>query len=71
MLWTASLAGFAAMNPVWDYVRRQVDPTLNPFRGLYQANGFDLTMMVPYFVVLGILALYGMHRYWLVYDYFK
>ncbi len=71
LIWAASLIGFGATNPVWDYVRRQIDPTLNPFRGLYQANGFDLTMMVPYFVVLGILALYGMHRYWLVYDYFK
>jgi cellulose synthase/poly-beta-1,6-N-acetylglucosamine synthase-like glycosyltransferase len=71
LIWAASLVGFGATNPVWDYVRRQIDPNLNPFRGLYQANGFDLTMMVPYFVVLGILALYGMHRYWLVYDYFK
>jgi cellulose synthase/poly-beta-1,6-N-acetylglucosamine synthase-like glycosyltransferase len=72
--WAASL-GFlfaqAGGNPVWNYFRRQVDPTLNPFRGLYQVNGFDLAMMLPYFLVLGVLAVYGLHRYWLVYDYFK
>jgi cellulose synthase/poly-beta-1,6-N-acetylglucosamine synthase-like glycosyltransferase len=38
---------------------------------VYHANGFDLAMMIPYFVVLFVLALYGMHRYWLVYDYYR
>lgn len=41
------------------------------FVGIYHANSFDLAMMIPYFIVLFVLALYGMHRYWLVYDYFK
>ncbi|PYU80717.1 MAG: glycosyl transferase family 2, partial [Acidobacteria bacterium] len=27
-------------------------------------------MMIPYFAVLLVLAVYGLHRYWLVYDYF-
>ena len=27
-------------------------------------------MMIPYFIVLFILAAYGLHRYWLVYDYY-
>jgi cellulose synthase/poly-beta-1,6-N-acetylglucosamine synthase-like glycosyltransferase len=27
--------------------------------------------MIPYFIVLFVLAIYGMHRYWLVYDYYK
>ncbi|GAC1671678.1 MAG: glycosyltransferase family 2 protein [Candidatus Acidiferrum sp.] len=40
------------------------------FAGVYHANGFDLAMMIPYFIVLFVLAIYGMHRYWLVYDYF-
>ncbi|HEV2388305.1 MAG TPA: cellulose synthase family protein [Candidatus Acidoferrales bacterium] len=74
MSWPASLCLLftqAGGNPVWNYFRRQVDPTLNPFRGLYQVNGFDLAMMLPYFLVLGVLAVYGLHRYWLVYDYFK
>ena len=41
------------------------------FRGLYQANGFDLMLLIPYFVVLILLAFYGMHRYQLVYLYYK
>ncbi|MGH9592350.1 MAG: cellulose synthase family protein, partial [Bryobacteraceae bacterium] len=44
---------------------------MNPFRGLYQLNGFDFAVMLPYFVVLVVLAIYGMHRYWLVYNYYK
>ncbi len=44
------------------------DPT---FKGIYHANGFDLAMMIPYFLVLFVLATYGLHRYWLVYDYYK
>ncbi|MGH9706722.1 MAG: cellulose synthase family protein, partial [Candidatus Acidiferrales bacterium] len=48
-----------------------MDPTLNPFKGLYQLNFFDIAVMTPYFIVLVILAAYGMHRYSLVYNYFK
>ena len=51
-------------NPVTGYFRRLVDPT---FRGLYQANAFDLAIMLPYFFVMAILAMYGLHRYALVY----
>jgi len=55
-------------NPVTGYFRRLVDPT---FRGLYQVNAFDLAIMLPYFFVMAILAMYGIHRYALVYHYFK
>src|SRR6202051_58368 len=41
------------------------------FQGLYQANAFDLGLLIPYFIVLIILAGYGAHRYWLVYLYYK
>lgn len=44
------------------------DPT---FKGLYQANGFDLALLIPYFIVLILLASYGLHRYILVYLYYK
>jgi len=50
------------------YWRRLVDPT---FRGLYQANAFDLAIMLPYFFVMTVLAMYGIHRYHLVYNFFK
>ncbi len=41
------------------------------FLGLYHANAFDLALLIPYFVVLIILASYGIHRYVLVYLYYK
>jgi cellulose synthase/poly-beta-1,6-N-acetylglucosamine synthase-like glycosyltransferase len=41
------------------------------FQGLYQVNSFDLALLIPYFVVLTILAAYGAHRYWMVYLYYK
>jgi cellulose synthase/poly-beta-1,6-N-acetylglucosamine synthase-like glycosyltransferase len=44
----------------------------SPFpKGLYHANAFDLALLIPYFVVLIILAGYGLHRYVLVYMYYK
>src|SRR6202023_1875829 len=41
------------------------------FRGLYHANAFDMALLIPYFVVLILLASYGLHRYVLVYLYYK
>jgi cellulose synthase/poly-beta-1,6-N-acetylglucosamine synthase-like glycosyltransferase len=58
---------FAAQNPITQYWHKITDRT---FAGIYHANAFDLAMMIPYFIVLFVLALYGLHRYWLVYDYF-
>ena len=55
-------------NPLTTYWHHLVDPT---FRGLYQANAFDFGIMLPYFLVMAILAIYGLHRYALVYNFFK
>src|ERR1700730_12533640 len=41
------------------------------FTGLYHVNAFNIAIMLPYFLVLTILAMYGIHRYALVYHYFK
>ncbi len=60
-----------AANPVSDYWRRNLDPLSNPFKGLYQLNSFDMAIMTPYFVVMIILAMYGIHRYALVYHFYK
>jgi len=54
---------------VLPYIRQHfLDKT---FQGLYQINAFDLALLIPYFIVLVILAAYGAHRYWLVYLYYK
>jgi cellulose synthase/poly-beta-1,6-N-acetylglucosamine synthase-like glycosyltransferase len=36
-----------------------LDPT---FKGLYHANAFDMALLIPYFIVLVLLAFYGKHR---------
>jgi cellulose synthase/poly-beta-1,6-N-acetylglucosamine synthase-like glycosyltransferase len=41
------------------------------FKGLYTPNGFDLALLIPYFIVMIILAGYGLHRYALVYMYYR
>ena len=41
------------------------------FRGLYHWNNFDLALLIPYFAVMFVLAMYGIHRYTLCYLYFK
>src|SRR5687768_4865356 len=59
----------AAENPVFVYFQRVF--TADPFRGVYQVNSFDLLILIPYFVVLIILAFYGSHRYILLYKYHR
>jgi len=70
LLSTSNLVLLLALsaNPITGYWQRLVDPT---FRGLYQANAFDLAIMLPYFLVMVVLSMYGIHRYTLVYNFFK
>jgi cellulose synthase/poly-beta-1,6-N-acetylglucosamine synthase-like glycosyltransferase len=58
----------AAQTGLGHYWHKVTDRT---FSGVYHANGFDLAMMIPYFIVLFVLALYGLHRYWLVYHFYR
>jgi len=71
VLCLASFVLFLAQNPVTDYWQKLTDKNRNPFIGLYNLDSFDLAVMIPYFLVLVVLAMYGMHRYWLVYYFFK
>ena len=65
------LAAFTASQAhgVQHWVRAHVFDTT--FRGLYHANAFDLCLLIPYFIVLVILAAYGVHRYQLVWMYYR
>jgi cellulose synthase/poly-beta-1,6-N-acetylglucosamine synthase-like glycosyltransferase len=68
----AYLAAFSLIaqthpNPVVQFLQKQTNPA---FKGLYQANSFDMMLLVPYFIVLIILAGYGFHRYQLVWMYY-
>ncbi|HEX3738755.1 MAG TPA: cellulose synthase family protein [Terriglobales bacterium] len=65
----AFLALFLAQRGLSQYVRQHFFDTT--FKGLYHANAFDMALLVPYFVVLVLLASYGLHRYTLVYLYYR
>ena len=41
------------------------------FRHAYRWNSFDVGLLVPYFIVMLILAFYGVHRYQLVWLYYR
>src|SRR4051812_19491622 len=56
---------------VVDSIRRQFDSRFFPFKDVYSANAFDLLILVPYFIVLIFLASYGVHRYVLVWLYYR
>ena len=58
-----------AQHSLSQYVRQHFFDTT--FKGLYKANAFDMALLVPYFIVLILLAGYGFHRYTLVYLYYK
>ncbi|MBZ5729018.1 MAG: glycosyltransferase [Acidobacteriia bacterium] len=42
-----------------------------PFAGIHQLGWFDWAMLLPYFTVLVILSVYGLHRYEIIRTYFK
>jgi len=68
--WLYNIATYLAQapGPVSNYWSKITDKT---FTGLWQPNGFDLAVMLPYFFVMAILASYGIHRYALVYNFYK
>jgi cellulose synthase/poly-beta-1,6-N-acetylglucosamine synthase-like glycosyltransferase len=59
----------ANANPLLRYVRHIFHR--DPFQGLYQPNAFDLAFLIPYFTILTLLSIYGLHRYHLTYLYLK
>ncbi len=63
------LTTLLAPRGIGQYIRQHfLDKT---FQGLYHANAFDMALLIPYFIVLIVLASYGAHRYILVYLYYK
>jgi len=60
---------FLAQHSIGQYIHQHFFDTT--FKGLYHANAFDMALLIPYFIVLILLASYGLHRYALVYLYYK
>lgn len=57
-----------ALSPLEQLGRSLFDQT---FAGIHQLAWFDWAMLIPYFTLLGILSLYGIHRYEILRTYFK
>ncbi len=69
---TSLLLVFAAPNGIMGYLKRNyTGDRARIFHGLYRANTFDTALLIPYFIVMVILAFYGIHRYQLVWLYFR
>ena len=71
VLTSLQAGALAVMTPQHGIVHFYKTLTDKTFRGLYQANTFDMMLLIPYFIVLVLLASYGIHRYYLVYLYYK
>ncbi|MGA3098917.1 MAG: glycosyltransferase [Bryobacteraceae bacterium] len=41
------------------------------FTGIHKLAWFDWALLIPYFTILGILSIYGLHRYDVIRTYFK
>ena len=69
LILSSLLAAWAAPKGIGPYLRQHLlDKT---FQGLYHTDAFDRALLIPYFIVLILLAAYGVHRYILVYLYYK
>ena len=53
--------------------RDQLEKALfdDTFDGVHQLVWFDYALLIPYFILMAILAIYGMHRYEVIWTYFK
>jgi cellulose synthase/poly-beta-1,6-N-acetylglucosamine synthase-like glycosyltransferase len=66
----SALLAFASNNGLRHYLKAMQD-TDTTFKHLYHWNAFDAAILLPYFAVMILLAIYGVHRYTLCYLYFK
>jgi len=66
----SALLAMAPQNGLRHYLKA-MQTTDQTFKGLYHWNPFDAALLIPYFLVMIVLALYGVHRYTMCYLYFK
>ncbi len=57
-----------AVSPTTRIINGLFDDT---FAGIHKLAWFDWAMLIPYFTVLGILSIYGVHRYEMIRTYFR
>ncbi|MCL5746129.1 MAG: glycosyltransferase, partial [Acidobacteria bacterium] len=64
----ASAAFFLAVSPMQRAVNSLTDDT---FSGVYQLSWFDWSLLIPYFTIMVVLSIYGLHRYEVIRNYLK
>src|SRR6266705_2262185 len=57
-----------ASSPITQLTRILFDDT---FTGIHRLSWFDWVLLIPYFSILAILSVYGLHRYDIIRTYFK
>ncbi len=62
------IAFLAANSATSRMVRGLFDDT---FSGIHQLGWFDWAILIPYFAILSVLSIYGVHRYEIIRTYFK
>jgi cellulose synthase/poly-beta-1,6-N-acetylglucosamine synthase-like glycosyltransferase len=62
------IAFLAANSATSRMVRSLFDDT---FSGIHQLSWFDWAILIPYFAILTLLSVYGVHRYEIIHTYFK
>ena len=67
-MFTTPLPALLAVSAFTKISRGMFDDT---FAGIHQLAWFDWAILIPYFGILGILSIYGMHRFDTIHTYFK
>ena len=66
----AAHLAFAPQSGLRHYLKA-MQATDQTFKNLYHWNLFDAALLLPYFAVMIVLAIYGVHRYTMCYLYYK
>ena len=68
----AAFGSYAGTHPVSSLVKFLIlQRSEQDVSGPFQINMFDLSLLIPYFIVLIVLASYGFHRYQLIWMYYR
>jgi len=70
--WQAASSSLLSYSRVTVVANRLADAlTDDTFKGIHKMMPFDWAMIIPYFAVLSILSIYGLHRYAMIRGYWK
>jgi cellulose synthase/poly-beta-1,6-N-acetylglucosamine synthase-like glycosyltransferase len=65
---TANFIALLAISPTTRLMNSLFDDT---FKGIHHLEWFDWAMLIPYFAILAVLSVYGVHRFEVIWTYFK